>query len=299
MSGWGEDRVPGGWGEEPAPGGWGGPAYGTPGYAPGYGVPGPGGPYDPASGGWAPYPGAEGLGARRRRIALWLGFGSLVLVALAFVLLVAGVFTFLLGGVVLWLVAFAAGVAGALMAVASLVFAAIATGSPAGSRFLVALPALATLLLVGPASFGSVVTIRGSETGMTHLEPGGPAATPPPPGTEPAEIAEDVADALWLGDDDIVCLLLATAARTEHCADDPLLDREYEMSGSTELIRRSDLRALVSYRPAFGDGPTQRIRLVHEAEGWRVLDLPGIPDRCVDSAEDPFDCPVRAVGAAR
>lgn len=308
----GDDDGMSGWGEDPEPGGWGGPAagpghgpaygggYGPGGYGPGYGPGGYGAAYGgPADGGWAPYPGAGAPGLRRRRIGLWLGLGSVALTLLAYAMFVAGLFTIFLGGAALWVVAFALGAAGTLTALLSLVLVAIARGCSPASRLLSAIPAVATLLLVGPGVFGSGVRVESSDSSvLTHeLTPHAPAPTPPPPGTDPVTIVDEVEDALWMDRDEVVCVLLAEAARTDRCVDDPVLEHDYGQGGWIELIRSSARRALVSYDPPFDDGPVQRIRLVHEAGGWRVLDLPGRPNECVDTAKDPFRCPVRAIGA--
>jgi hypothetical protein len=273
---WGD----GGWGRDQGP--YAEPWHQQPAYA------------DPAAHGFAP---SQRPWRHRQKRALRCGIWSLVLLLCSAVALVGGILTFFAGGFVLLLAVIPLGIAAWVFALMSIGYAVRATGGPVGSRVLATIPAWLTIAALLP----TVTAV------LPEISPGGKSAREPvrrsvarelPRDAAPEEVVDEAGRLLWTGRYDEFCALLARRARTEGCARDAAFARDFPMPHASEPVRRSATRALVSMNPPFDDTDVlHRVRLVREAEGWQLLDVPLHAGECVDTAEDPFACPVHRHGS--
>ena len=253
------------------------PGWGNPG--PGWGAP-PVDPVDPARG--------------RRRSALWLGVVSLVLLVAGIVTAFLGVPLLLFGGAGLLLIGLGAllALAGVGLAVASVVSALRARGGPATTRLLSVVPAAITVTIVGLLAGSFVIEDR---TTTPPVEP--PRPRPLSAGAPPVRVVETVGELAGSLHADDICTLLAARVRGPRCE---RVNLHSIIVDDVRLVRASDSRAVVSYTGFYERGDSRhRVRLVREAEGWQLLDLPGVrgPDPCLDVERDPFTCAVEVVGA--
>lgn len=252
------------------------PGWGNPG--PGWGEP-PVDLVDPARG--------------RRRSALWLGIVSLLLLLAGIVIAFIGVPLLLFGGAGAVFILFGAllALAGVGLAVASVVSALRASGGPVTTRVLAVLPAMLTLTAVGLLG-GSLLVEQPTTT--PPVEP--PRSRPLSAAAPPVRVVETVGQLAGTLDDEDICTLLAARVRGPRCERENL---HSIIVDDVRLVRASDTRAIVSYTGFYERGDSRhRVRLVREAEGWQLLDLPGIrqPDPCLDVERDPFTCAVEVIG---
>lgn len=253
------------------------------------------------AGPWTPPPGArpsDGWPAgspqprpRSVRIAVWLGLASVGLALVAAVVAAFGLVTFFVGGFLLVFLAAAIGVVAVVLAVVSVVAAARASAEPGSLRALACLPA-ALVLLAGGAL-------------VVELVRPDPAPLPPvpeavrDPGASPGAVVRAAVASLARGEDEEVCGLLAAAARRPDCGDQPLCTVAAGCEGVPRLreitVAEQGDRAVARFLllgSAFGEGRPQRVRMVREDSGWRLLDVPGLVDDCVTASPQPEQCPV-------
>jgi hypothetical protein len=250
----------------------------------------------------SPYGGAPGWGSypppnerpyeRPRDTGATLGWASFALAVASIPLAFFGVVLLLaLIGFPILILAVLAAAAAVLLAVASIV-TILLTPLPDRLRRARMMPAFGTLLLLGAALGYVVVDTHKPKRVAVARRPESAAASP----YRVASTANIKARTHQYGE---LCLLLAPRVRGNECAtgerfcpakpcDVPLV-----VLSSKETVRGS--RATVTYRIGGSrDFTEHRVRLERTGEGWGLLDVPGVPDRCADTAKDPFTCPVRA-----
>ncbi|HVF06075.1 MAG TPA: hypothetical protein VNA20_14635 [Frankiaceae bacterium] len=279
--------------------GWGGEAYG---FGPTYDV-----AYGPRPGGWDggwgtggtgtgyPAPGYPPYGPPRRRgrraVALTLGIASNVALVLVALLFGFGFATFFAGGFALFILAIYVWWGAIALAVTSIAVGLLSRGPGVGSRLASTIPAWLTVLVF--TAFGG-----GGDSPPAYDYQTMPPTTVRelPADTPPDEVAHH-AEFVLAGRPQDVCPLLAAAARGPRCPEAPAFIGPHRRDDGTfrTLWVRGDQALVVSEEP-FPDGPKKRVRLVREATGWQLLDLPGLSDECVDTSKEPFRCPVRRYG---
>lgn len=215
------------------------------------------------------------------------GATSLVLALVALALFAVGIATAFLGfGFLLLLLAIPVGVAAGLLALGSVGTALL--GGRGSRRVTGALPGAAALLVLA-------MMLAGGPPG--HRDDGRDR-------TRPAEAAVRAASAAFAaGDQPGLCRLLDPAARTPGCPRHPPLCRTVDRCGNLGQVQApaqmlgGDPVAVVVYtlplRPLGNtdQGPHQ-VRVRRHGQTWLLLDVPGLPNRCVDTKIEPMSCPI-------
>lgn len=242
------------------------------------------------SGGWDVPRDPEHEARERRRRGLTFGIVSLALLAGAVVVVLFALVLALFGGFIFLPVAAVIAAVAVGFAIASVVVLARAGGSV--SRLLAGAPAAVTLAIVAAIPLSAAF-----ESDKPPPVPKRPA----PAAATPDEVVREMIRTMSFDRWGQACLLLAERARPPGCADaKPLCEyacRSVHL-GDVDLVRQAGSRALVSYASS-SEGTRRMVRLERGPNGWELLDVPGLGTRCVDTARDPFTCPVLPVAPSQ